>query len=66
MTAEGEPDADDDFDDVPQTHLDDEAYEEFLERELDHEGNVRGPPPVTLIILVLIVIVLAVAVVALG
>ena len=56
---------DDDFDDLPQTHLDDEAYEAFLERELDAQGNVRGTPPVTRILIVLIVLALAVAVVAL-
>ena len=62
---EADDEFEDDFDDLPQTHLDDEAYEAFLERELDAHGNVRGTPPVTLILVVLIVLVLAVAVVAL-
>lgn len=56
---------DDDFDDLPQTHLDDEAYEEFLERELDGSGRPRGLPPVAIVILVLAVLVLAIAVVSL-
>ena len=58
-------DDDDDFDDLPQTHLDDEAYEEFVHRELDGSGRPRGVPPVAVVIVVLIVIVLAIAVVAL-
>ena len=59
-------DDDDDFDDLPQTHLDDEAYEAFLKQELAADGSVRDTPPVTLILVVLIVIALAVAVVTLG
>lgn len=55
----------DDFDDLPQTHLDDDAYEEFLKRELDDAGNFRGVPPVAVVILVLAVLVLAIAVVIL-
>jgi hypothetical protein len=57
--------SDDDFDDLPQTHLDDDAYEEFLQRELDGAGRPRGIPPVAIVILVLVVLVLAVAVVSL-
>lgn len=57
-------DDDADFDDLPATHLDDKAYEEFLERELDADGRPRATPRVGLLILVLIVILLAVAVVA--
>ena len=53
-----------DFEDLPSTHLDDEAYEEFLERELDAHGRPRGVPRVGLVIFVLIVILLAVMVVA--
>ena len=56
---------DDDFDDLPQTHLDDEAYEEFLKRELDGTGRPRGVPPVAIILVVLVVLVLAIAVVTL-
>ena len=55
----------DDFDDLPQTHLDDDAYEEFLKRELDGAGRFRGVPPVAVVILVLAVLVLAIAVVIL-
>ena len=58
-------DDDDGFDDLPQTHLDDEAYEEFLARELDGAGRPRGVPPVAIVILVLVVLVLAIAVVSL-
>ena len=58
-------DEDDDFDDLPQTHLDDEAYEEFLQREMDGAGRPRGVPPVAVVILVLVVIILAIAVVSL-
>ncbi len=54
----------DDFDDYPATHLDEEDYEAFLERELDSRGGLRGAPRVGLIILVLIVILFGVAVVA--
>lgn len=56
---------DDELDDLPQTHLDDEAYEEFVARELDASGRPRGLPPVAIVILVLIVLVLAIAVVTL-
>ncbi len=61
-----EEEVDDDFDDLPQTHLDDEAYETFLKQELGADGSVRDTPPVTLILVVLIVIALAVAVVTVG
>lgn len=54
-----------DPEDLPSTHLDDEEYDAFLQRELDAEGRVRGMPPVTFILIVLILIVLAVAVVSL-
>jgi len=54
------------LDDLPATHLDDEAYQEFLARELGADGRPRrgASPRVGLLILVLIVILLAVAVVA--
>lgn len=58
-------DDDDGFDDLPQTHLDDEAYEEFLARELDGSGRPRTVPPVAVVIVVLVVLVLAIAVVSL-
>ncbi len=59
-------DDEDDFDDLPGTHLDDEAYEAFLKRELDGSGRPRGVPPVAIVIVVLAVLVLAIAVVSLG
>ena len=45
---------DDSYDDVPQTHLDDDSYEEFLNREFDGRGRLRGAPPVGLWIAILI------------
>ena len=65
MGGAGAPDPDD-FDDLPETHLEDEDYEAFVRRELDDRGRPRGTPKVTAIILLLILVVLAVAVVALG
>jgi hypothetical protein len=56
-------DDDEDFDDLPSTHLDDESYEEFVGRELDARGRVRGDPPVGTILVVLIVLVAVAAVV---
>ena len=53
--------SDDDFDDLPETHLDDEEYEEFLKREMDPGGRLREGPPVGWILLVLTVIVLGLA-----
>ena len=64
-SATHDGDDEDDFDDLPQTHLDDEAYEEFLKRELDGSGRQRSLPPVAIVILVLVVLVLAIAVVSL-
>jgi hypothetical protein len=57
---------DDAFDDVPETHLGDEAYEEFVSSELDSEGRVRGDPPVTMVIVLLSFLVLAVALLIFG
>jgi hypothetical protein len=48
----------DDFDDLPATHLDDEAYEAFLKKE-------RGPPPVGVLIGLVVVLLLAAAVLVL-
>jgi hypothetical protein len=56
---------DDDFDDLPERYLDDEAYDEFVSQEFDEEGRLKQGPPVTLILVVLIVVVLAIAFVAL-
>jgi hypothetical protein len=49
----------------PQTHLDDEAYEEFLEREMDAQGRPRGIPPVGLWILIAGAVILGIAIVLL-
>ena len=46
---------------TPQTHLDEEAYEEFLERELDASGRPRGYPPVGVWILVVLAVILGLA-----
>jgi hypothetical protein len=47
------------FDDFPDTHLDDDEYDEFLEREFDTEGNLRGEPRVAWAIGLAIVLLLA-------
>ena len=51
----------DDGDDLPSTHLDDDDYEEFLAREFDAEGGLRGELPVTRIILGIVAILLVLA-----
>lgn len=59
--AQGAPagDAEPDFDDLPETYLDDAAYAEFLARELDEEGRPRAAgPPVTAWLLWLIGLIL--------
>ena len=43
-----------DEDDVPDTHLDDDDYEDFLAREFDDEGHVKDGPPVTRFLLMAI------------
>ena len=47
---------DDDFDDIPDTHLDDEAYAEFLAREFDGDGRLKDGPPVTRFLIMAIVL----------
>ena len=45
----GDGSSDDDiegFDDFPETYLEDEDYDEFLRKEFDAEGRVKGDPPV--------------------
>lgn len=37
-------DDDDDSDDYPGTHLDDDAYDEFLAKEFDRKGGLREGP----------------------
>ncbi len=51
----------DGFDDLPSTHLDDDEYNEYLAREFDSVGGVKGDPPVGLWIGILIAILVAIA-----
>jgi hypothetical protein len=53
-----------DFEDV-RTHLDDEAYEEFVRREMDGEGRRRDHPRVGIVLAVIGALVLALAVLVL-
>jgi hypothetical protein len=52
----------DDLDDLPTTHLDDDAYAEFLAKEFDAEGRLRDGPPVMLWIGVAIAVLVVFAV----
>jgi len=67
MVPPGYAAEDDDFgegldaEDLPSTHLDDEAYDTFLAREFDREGRLQSGPPVTRILLGLIVLLALVA-----
>ena len=59
-------DSDDDiegFDDFPETSLDDEDYDDYLAREFDREGRVRGEPPVGWFIGLAVVLLAALAIV---
>ena len=57
---------DDDFDDLPETELDDDGYDRFLAREFDAAGRLRdGPPVVRWILLLLVLAVVAALAVAL-
>lgn len=49
-------------DDYPDTHLDDEEYEAFLDREFDAQGRAKGDPPIAryVALAVLALVVLAV------
>jgi len=62
--SSGAPFPDDDdadgFDDFPVTHLEDEDYDEFLAREFDEEGRLRGEPRVAWAIGLAIVLLVAV------
>lgn len=53
--------ASDDGDDLPSTHLDDDDYDEFLAREFDAEGGLRGELPVARVILGIVAILLVLA-----
>ena len=50
-----------DDDDFPSTHLDEDEYEEFLEREFDREGGLRDELPVGRIILGIVVLLVVLA-----
>ena len=50
-----------DDDDLPSTHLDDDDYEAFLEREFDSAGGLRGELPVARIIVGIVAILLVLA-----
>ena len=54
--------SDDDFDDLPETHLDDEDYDEFVARTFDTEGRLKGSPPVGWIIAIIMALLLILAV----
>ncbi len=54
-------DGDLDADDLPSTHLDDEAYDEFLAREFDRDGRLQDAPPIARILVGLIVLLVLVA-----
>jgi len=54
-----------DFDDYPETHLDDDEYDEFVASEFDDKGRLKGTPPVPLIIGLIVVAILMFAVVLL-
>lgn len=43
-------------DDFPETHLDDEDYDDFLAREFDPDGRLRDGPPVTRFLIMAIVL----------
>jgi hypothetical protein len=60
------PHDDDDFDDLPSTHLDDEAYETFLATEMDREGRLREAPPVGRVLAAIVVVLLIVALLLFG
>ena len=64
MNASSKADMCDEGDDYdfPQTHLDDDAYDEFVKQEFDGAGSVRGGPRVGLVLFLLGVLVLAIAV----
>ena len=63
QAASGEWDDDDvdGFDDFPETELDDDEYDEFVAREFDPDGALRGEPRVAWVIGLAIVLLLAVA-----
>jgi hypothetical protein len=61
VTGSGGDDDADGFDDLPETHLEDDDYDEFVRREFDAGGHLKEGPPVTVILVVLIILVLAIA-----
>jgi len=69
LSASGFLDPDDDdvdgFDDFPETSLEDEDYDDFLAREFDAEGRLRGEPRVAWFIGLAVVLLAALALVLL-
>ncbi|MGE0190419.1 MAG: hypothetical protein AB7T63_00100 [Planctomycetota bacterium] len=59
-----EEDGDEDFDE-PLTHLDDDAYDEFVGRTFGSGGEEKGDPPIGKILLLVLLAILVVAVLAL-
>jgi hypothetical protein len=52
-----------DFDDFPETHLDDDAYEAWAASEVGADGRVReGDPPVARVVILLVLVIALVAV----
>jgi hypothetical protein len=66
VEAAGDEDAPDDFDDLPETHLGDEDYASWLERESGPEGDLSRSPSVGFWIALFLLVVLAIAVVTLA
>lgn len=52
----------DDWDDLPETSLDDEAYDRYVKRTFGADGGVKGDPPVAVLIWVALGLVLLAAV----
>lgn len=54
--------SDDDWDDLPETSMDDEAYDKYVKSTFGAGGGLKGDPPVALLIWVLVGLVLVAAV----
>ncbi len=52
----------DDFDDFPETHLEDDDYDEFVKKNFGSGGGQKGDPPMGLWIGLICVVVLVFAV----
>ena len=49
-----------DEDDYPSTHLDDDAYDEFIADEFTSDGRIKRDPPIALILVAVVVVLLVV------